>query len=303
MEMGVFGAAMAINVTYILNFTIQELYVNVYKKQYFSQFRAPIASAETFSDWLTFIKLGVPTTALMCLEWWAFEFIIMFAGVLGVTELAAQVAIMNVNGLVFMFSLGVQFAASGLVGNMLGKDNPEQAKRFAICCVVVAVSLVSSLAIILNLFPLQIAGMFTKDAATIALIAETLPILSVFVVLDAVHGVNAGNVRALGRQKVVSVSTLLCYYAMGLPLALIFGFQMEMNIFGFWLGYLLAMALLDIIVSYLVATADWVAKFKGTVSEVLKQVETDLEDSKTEIPVHQLKAKLLPINSEPQKNC
>lgn len=98
---------MAINVTYILNFSIQELYVNVYKKSYFAQFRAPIVSAETFSDWLTFIKLAVPTTALMCLEWWAFEFIIMFAGVLGVTELAAQVAIMNVNGLIFMFSLGV----------------------------------------------------------------------------------------------------------------------------------------------------------------------------------------------------
>jgi Na+-driven multidrug efflux pump len=43
----------------------------------------------------------------MCLEWWAFEFIIIFAGVLGVTELAAQVAVINVNGVVFMFSLGV----------------------------------------------------------------------------------------------------------------------------------------------------------------------------------------------------
>ena len=53
--------------------------------------------------------------------------------------------------------------------------------------------------------------------------------------------------------------------------------------------------------SYLVATADWVAKFKGTVSEVLKQVETDLEDSKTETPVHQLTAKLLQICPEPQK--
>jgi len=69
---------------------------------------------------------------------------------------------------------------------------------------------------------------------------------------------------------VVSVSTLLCYYGMGLPLALIFGFQMEMNLFGFWLGYLLAMALLDIIVTYLVATADWVAKFKGDSSPVLQ---------------------------------
>jgi len=153
---------------------------------------------------------------------------------------------------------------------MLGKDNPEQAKRFAICCVVLAVSIASTLAIVINIFPFQIAGMFTKDAATIVMITDTLPILSLFVILDAVHGVNAGNVRALGRQKVVSVSTLLCYYAMGLPLALIFGFQMKMGLFGFWLGYILAMALLDVIVSYLVVTADWVAKFKVAVVEVLK---------------------------------
>lgn len=169
---------------------------------------------------------------------------------------------------------------------MLGKDNPEQAKRFAICCVVLAVSIASTLAIVINIFPFQIAGMFTKDAAAIVMITDTLPILSLFVILDAVHGVNAGNVRALGRQKVVSVSTLLCYYAMGLPLALIFGFQMKMGLFGFWLGYILAMALLDVIVSYLVVTADWIAKFKVPVVEVLKQVETDLEDQINESPAH-----------------
>jgi len=51
-----------------------------------------------------------------------------------------------------------------------------------------------------------------------------------------------------------------------------------MGLFGFWLGYILAMGLLDLIVSYLVVTADWVAKYKGTtVAEVVK-VETDLED-------------------------
>lgn len=128
--------------------------------------------------------------------------------------------------------------------------------------------------------------MFTKDAATIGMIADTLPVLSIFVVLDAVHGVNAGNVRALGRQKVVSVSTLLCYYAMGLPLALIFGFQMEMGLFGFWLGYLLAMSLLDVIVSYLVVSADWVAKFKGAITEVLKQTEPDFEIQSNDTPGH-----------------
>ena len=34
-----------------------------------------------------------------------------------------------------------------------------------------------------------------------------------------------------------------------------------MGLNGFWLGYLIAMGLLDMIVTYLVISADWVAKF------------------------------------------
>jgi MATE family multidrug resistance protein len=135
----------------------------------------------------------------MCIEWWAFEFIVIFAGILGVKELAAQVAIMNVNGFVFMFPLGVQFAASGLVGNQLGKGNQIQAKRFAAMCVGVMLAFTTSLSVMLNVFSEEIASVFTKDEDTIEIIVDCLPILSIFVLLDAVHGVQAGNVRALGR--------------------------------------------------------------------------------------------------------
>lgn len=150
-------------------------------------------------DWPSYIKLALPTTGLMCIEWWAFEFIVIFAGILGVKELAAQVAIMNVNGFVFMFPLGVQFAASGLVGNQLGKGNQIQAKRFAAMCVAVMLTFTTSLSVMLNVFSEEIAGVFTKDEDTIEIIVDCLPILSIFVLLDAVHGVQAGNVRALGR--------------------------------------------------------------------------------------------------------
>ena len=83
-------------------------------------YSARLFEEESFLDWPIYIKLAVPTTFLMCIEWWAFEFVIIFSGIIGVKELAAMVAIMNCNGFVFMFSLGVQFAASGLVGNQLG---------------------------------------------------------------------------------------------------------------------------------------------------------------------------------------
>lgn len=96
---------MALNFTYTSNFVIQELYV-VYKQQVFEEYSAPLFDEESFLDWPMFIKLAIPTTLLMCVEWWAFEFLVIFAGIIGVKELAAQVAIMNVNGVVFMVPMG-----------------------------------------------------------------------------------------------------------------------------------------------------------------------------------------------------
>lgn len=81
---GVFGASMALNVTYILTFAIQEFYVNVYKWSEFKKYQAALFHEESFLDWPIYIKLAIPTTGLMCIEWWAFEFIVIFAGIIGV---------------------------------------------------------------------------------------------------------------------------------------------------------------------------------------------------------------------------
>lgn len=88
-----------------------------------------------------------------------------------------------------MFPLGVQFAASGLVGSSLGKGNSEQAKRYAITCVLLTVTFVTTLSAILILWSEAIALMFTNDVETIQIVVNTLPALSLFIILDAVHGV------------------------------------------------------------------------------------------------------------------
>jgi len=60
---------------------------------------------------------------MLCFEWWAFEVIAIFAGMMSVTDLAAQVVIINIIGLVYMIPLGIQYSASLLVGNQIGKGN------------------------------------------------------------------------------------------------------------------------------------------------------------------------------------
>lgn len=88
LDLSVFGAALALNFTYTSNLIIQEFYV-WYHKKVFAEYSAPLFDEESFLDWPLFIKLAIPTTLLMCLEWWAFEFLVIFAGILGVKELAA----------------------------------------------------------------------------------------------------------------------------------------------------------------------------------------------------------------------
>ena len=60
---------------------------------------------------------------MQCAEWWAFEFLAIFAGLLGTHQLAANVAVINIVGLLFMIPLGTQFAAAALVGEQFGANN------------------------------------------------------------------------------------------------------------------------------------------------------------------------------------
>jgi multidrug resistance protein, MATE family len=149
----------------------------------------PVFDALSFKEWSVYIKLAVPTTFLNCIEWWAFEIAIIFAGILGKDQLTALVAIMQCNAMIFMISLGMQFAASGLVGGQLGAGNPKQAKKYALLCVLLNLSITCVLAILIPIFSTNIALLFTHEPTTIALIEDTLPYLAIFVIVDGIHGV------------------------------------------------------------------------------------------------------------------
>ena len=109
LDWGVAGASLALNITYITNYMCQELYIRTCGWSYFKKFMQPIFTWDSF-NWAgckEFLKLGVPGTIMQCAEWWVFELLAIFAGMLGKHQLAAQVAIINIIGFIFMVPLGV----------------------------------------------------------------------------------------------------------------------------------------------------------------------------------------------------
>ena len=76
--------------------------------------------AQVFKNLGEYMSLGVPTAAMQCLEWWAFEVMTLIAGYIGVTEQASQLVLLNIIALLYMIALGIQQAATSTVGSQIG---------------------------------------------------------------------------------------------------------------------------------------------------------------------------------------
>ena len=125
----------------------------------------------------------------------------------------------------------------------MGSKNINLAKKHAIMHVVYAVAIMTLIMIIIKFNEDWVAGLFTDHPMDVHYIHQVLDIISIYLVLDAVHGVNTGIVRALGKQMRASIATLSCYYIFGMPLALVLGFKLDMGLVGFWLGFTCALTL------------------------------------------------------------
>ena len=62
---------------------------------------------ETFRGWGEYLKVSLPSTAMICAEWWSFETLTVIAGILGVNQQASQVIIFSVSVIVYMAPLGI----------------------------------------------------------------------------------------------------------------------------------------------------------------------------------------------------
>jgi MATE family multidrug resistance protein len=88
-------------------------------------------------DWSTirgindYLKLGIPSSAMLCLEWWSFEIMILIAGYISIKASATAIIVYNTNTIFLMFPSGLSTATAALVGKSLGAGDVKQSKRYA----------------------------------------------------------------------------------------------------------------------------------------------------------------------------
>lgn len=141
------GAALATDITYILNMIIIDI-VCWRSERYKDTWSLP--DRRLFSNMCHYIKVGIPGACMLCFEWWCFELLAIFSGLMSVQALAAEVIIVNFVSFIFMIPLGISYSASSLTGVFLGLEFIPQAKRFARLTIVFDILLTIIVIIILK---------------------------------------------------------------------------------------------------------------------------------------------------------
>ncbi|GAV72313.1 MatE domain-containing protein [Cephalotus follicularis] len=234
-ELGFKGAPLAASFSLWISFLMLAMYV-VCAKKFEHTWKG--FSLESFCHIFTNLKLALPSAAMVCLEYWAFEILVFLAGLMPNAEKTTSLIAMCVNTetIAYMITYGVSAAASTRVSNELGAGNPDGAKNAM--AVTIKLSLLLALTVVLALaFGHNIwAGLFSDSATIAEEFASMTPLLAISITFDSVQGVLSGVARGCGWQHLAVYANLATFYFIGMPIAILLGFKLKLYAKGLWIG-------------------------------------------------------------------
>ena len=189
-----------------------------------------------YSGLYNYWKYGIPSLVIVCLEWWWIEFLSIIAGWLSEKELAANVALLNLNYVVYNFPLGMSYSIWAMVGNALGSNLPKRAVRIVKTSMMLAFIIWFLTIIIFLIFKAQFAAIFTKEESVVEVIYQLIPIYWLVVIVDFIQGVQGGIIRGMGYQNFATIIIIISYWIIAIPTAYYLAFIKGMRIAGVWLG-------------------------------------------------------------------
>jgi MATE family, multidrug efflux pump len=188
------------------------------------------------------LRLGLPIGAQHLLEFGAFALVALMMGWLGTRQMAGHQIAINLAALTFMVPLGVGDAASVLVGQAVGRGDPEATRGAARAALAAGFVFMATTATLFLCLPEPLARLYTRDLEVVAIAAALIPIAGVFQVFDGLQVVAAGVLRGAGDTRGPMLINLLGYWVLGLPLSVYLGFVARLGPVGLWWGLVLGLA-------------------------------------------------------------
>jgi putative MATE family efflux protein len=252
-ELGTMGAGIGTAVSGVLG-TGSYVVLGLLHGRQFGFLQAPPKAA----DFRNLARLALPSAIQQFLFAAGYTVFFTILGGIGTAEVAAGQVLINLTLVMILPGLGLGLAAATLVGQALGRGEPDDAKRWGWDVVRVACVVMMLLGVPMLLAPSQILGVFLPtEPAVVALAVPALMVIGGTIVIDAFGMVLLNALMGAGAVRtVVSVSVPL-QWLVGLPLAYLVGPVLGFGLFEVWLTQILQRLLQAIAFSWIWSRGAW----------------------------------------------
>ena len=216
-----------------------------------------IFNKKCFTHWQKMLDLSLPGVIMVEAEWLAFEIITFTASKFGTEVLAAQSVISTTCVLFYQIPFAFSIAASTRVAWYIGAASHPSAVVTSNAAIYASLGIGIVNGLFIFIFRDFLAKLFTSDEKVLDLAGKILIIGAAYQVNDSLSCSTNGILRGQGRQKIGGILNLLLYYLVALPLAFLFAFHFKLELYGLWLGMIIALVFVPLSQTYFVYASDW----------------------------------------------
>ena len=153
--------------------------------------------------------------------------------------------------------MGIGVATNVRVSNSIGAQQLPVARRAAALGFALALLSTVATALLLLVARRPWASLFTADAALIDGVTRVVLVAAVYVIADGTTCALGGCLQGCGRQGMAGWVVVFSYYAVGLPLASLLGFQQKWGVVGLTSGLCVGSYVHCLIYAGMVLTTNW----------------------------------------------
>ena len=228
-ELGTEGSGLGTTISLYLGTAV--FFVLGWKEARKNGFLSRIPRRETM---VTMLRLSVPAAIQEFLFAAGFTAIFWIVGLMGTVEVAATNILINLVLVAFLPAVGFGLAALTLVGEALGRGDPDEASRWAWDVVKVTALIQALLGLPALLVPDQIVMGFTSDQAVIDVARSSMQLMGVAIAIDGVGLVLLHALLGAGAVRQVMGVAVGTQWLLGLPLAWLAGPYFGLGLFAVW---------------------------------------------------------------------
>ncbi|RLA64822.1 MAG: MATE family efflux transporter [Epsilonproteobacteria bacterium] len=181
------------------------------------------------------IKISLPNGIQQLFFATGFTVLFLIIGKIGTVELAAAHILITVLLVCILPGMGLGIAAASLIGQALGKEDIEDAKKWGLDVVKIGMILLGILGLPLIFIPEILISIFIQDPLTIEIASWPMRLSGISMSIEAVGLIFMNSLLGAGDSKKVMVVTIVLQWMIFLPLAYLLGPLLGHGLLVIWL--------------------------------------------------------------------